>query len=38
MLASPGVSPTATLDSVSATDVNMVVDVSLNKVPVGDSA
>ena len=37
-LATAGVSPTATLDSVSATDVNMVSDVNLNKVPVGDSA
>jgi PKD repeat protein len=37
-LATAGVSPTATLDSVSATDVNVVADVSLNKVPVGDSA
>jgi PKD repeat protein len=37
-LATAAVSPTATLDSVSATDVNMVADVSLNSVPVGDSA
>jgi hypothetical protein len=35
-LAAPGSAPTASLDAVSATDVNIVVDAGINQAPTGD--